>query len=277
MTEKNYKILKTIFTAMLGLGVCVRLWQLISLIDFETGFFYNHRHPAVYIFYALVVIGSVGMIATEKIFYKAVKAGKEKSFTGIAGIGQAVMGIVMLITSISGIKTLSETVSGIGMHFKAINQAMGGMVFVLLPIFGIIGGAVLLVHAFCSISGRHFEDKISILSLMPVFWALFKVMACFTETASYIKQSDLFVFVFIWVFTMVGMLVYNRKLTGIGFADTAYLMYPVSICAVVFSLMGILDSVFAKTVDGILLSAAALLFFACLLPAKNTEDNTVKE
>lgn len=265
--EKSYKILNIVFLGVFLIAAFIRLYQLAANYDYTTGFFINHNNPTVYIFYALCVLITFGFIMTEKLHSDPETLTSAKP-GALAGIGQLLLGVIMLI---GGFKLFSNLTPYFGIisseGFKVFSKQIGGIVFLLIPIFQVLSGLVFILHSVSSFTKQNFASKLSVLNLLPVFWGLFKVIECFTVTASYLKQSEIFVEVFTYVFAMIAFLGYARWLANIGVKESGVFFRPTSVLASGFSLLACFAYIFTGintgklSIIGIAPFAALFVFF----------------
>ena len=272
MTEKKSKI-TLIFALMPALAVIVRIISLATIYDFETGFFTNHSNPLVAVFYVLCVLGLVGGAVAEKIVL-----GKDGSSPRI--IPSKVSGIAGLLTSaamiydarpgLSDVLSAARTVSG----FKAVSSLLGGTVNILIPVFEILAALVIIVLSALALTGKHIEAKIAPAVLIPVFWALCNIIRTFSITASYIKQSQIFVELFFWLTATVAFLAYARRICNIGLKESGYFFRPASFGVCAFAVMMIAFFVFTGNYSRLPVVAGVLIFFAAALiaPTKATDE-----
>lgn len=270
----NFKITKFIFAGLMLAAFIIRIIQLTTIFDFETGFFTNHNNPLVIIFYFLTVISFIGLTVTEYAgkdtysrFFSDVNNVETKVLTNrITGFAQIILAALILFDSRSGIISIIDAKNKYGLFsIEYIAEELGGKVYILVPIFGILSVLTLIIHAVSSITAKHFEEKTPIISLLPVFWSILKVIETFTVTASYIKQSELYVEIFAFTFSMIAFLGYSRIICNIGIKESGRFFVPASFSAAIFSLMAFVYGIFASEIKENIIFAGLFIFFISLV------------
>lgn len=264
------KKVKYISAALLLLAFILRIIQLSVLFDFETGFFTNHSSPLVFIFYFLTVAGALGLFISEFAAKDindrfGMKDSDRVRTNRLTGITQIILGALIIFASKPGVSAIIEARKAAGSSVKLISAQLGGTIFLLIPVFGILSSIAIILHAVCALTVNHFEEKIPVISLFPVFWSLFNVIGCFTITASYIKQSELFVEIFAFVFGMIAFLGFGRAVCNIGLSESGKFFIPSAFLSSVFSLMAFTYGCFSGEIKEHLVFFGLFLYFISLV------------
>ena len=198
-----------------GALVLLRVYQTLSLIDPDTGFFRANAGVTVPLFYILAVglalltpaacylcpLSKAEYIAAEKRPLHAVAC----LLFAVAVLGDS----ISLFTS-GAVNDVSQS------SVRHILSQNNGRLVNATAVLGVIAAVAL---ALCSVSffaGKELTKKAKVLYLAPALWALCKTMSYFTINASYLNNTSLLVCIFADVFLMVFFFEYARKVTGIA-------------------------------------------------------------
>ncbi|MCH5198628.1 MAG: hypothetical protein J1E34_06945 [Oscillospiraceae bacterium] len=222
--------------AFLGL----RAYQAFALLDPESGFFTDRGNLTVKLFFllaaALVIITPLLLYLTPLSKAEYIEP-KEHFFHGLISLG---LGLTAGYNS-----------------FELMRSSGAEKTVLPLMISGAAAGIVFIIDAVGFFSKGKIVQKLKILNLIPVIWALFLTINNFTLTTSYLNNTALLINIFADAFLMIFLFQYAKKFSGIyGDANSPSFIY--------FALMSALLEIssFISSLISVLAKGSSASFFA---------------
>lgn len=215
ITGKNEKLnpLLGLYIAagLLIAAIPVRLYQLFTIIEHDTGF-YKAVDRSVYIMYALAALAVIASYAVATLA-KNVPASKspyrKNKFLAVTSIILGI-GIVLDVVSAAStfiIKARSFTAAGISF----LGTADQGQIPVLFEaVLGIFAAIYLLVFGISYIDGRTTYSQYKFLAITPFFWAIARLVTKLISKIAYVNVSDLMLEIFGLAFMMIFFMSFAR-------------------------------------------------------------------
>ena len=219
--------------------VPVRIYQYLSIIEPETGF-YSSQNFSVYIIYAVMLFSVVFSFITAFIGRKTVAVKRIIDAPKInacafllAGIGfasDAVASVVEFIDiygkySYNPALTLS----------KYLSQE-GGKIILIQAVFAVISAVYFALLAGSAFSKKDIAPKLRVMSLGATIWAVMKLLMMFKTKISFINVSDLFIELFACAFLMLFFFYFAVNLSQVDKGESYYKLFAYGIPGAVFSL-----------------------------------------
>ena len=230
---EKFDITKLAFVtaALTALMLALRFYQLTALTDPATGFFTDHSHLTVPLFYVLAVGGVLAIVA---LAYLACGTGSGKTahrrdlFLAAASVGFAVP---LAMEGVNGCSTLVTYIRSY-YNFKDAVSALGGYIYLVAPVFALLSAIAMALNGVSFAAGKPLIRKLKLLLLCPALWAFFQTIGYFKITASYVKVSQLMLTIFADAFLMLFLFEYARFVSGIGIRESIHSFYGAGYTAV---------------------------------------------
>lgn len=221
ITGKNEKLnpLLGLYIAagLLIAAIPVRLYQLLTLLEQDTGF-YKAVDRSVYVMYALAaaaVIASYGIAVLAKNIPASKSPYRKNRFLAVSSIALGV-GIVLDVVSAASafiIKARNFTAAGISF----LGTADQGQIPILFEaVLGIFAAIYLLVFGISYIDGRTTYSQYKFLAITPFFWAMSRTVIRLLSKIAYVKVSDLMLEIFGIAFMMIFFMSFARISSGLS-------------------------------------------------------------
>lgn len=215
ITGKNEKLnpLLGFYIAMCLLiaSIPVRLYQLLNIIEVNTGF-YKAVDRSVYIMYILAV---AALIASYLIALLAKNVPASKSpyrknrFLAVTSILLGVGIVLDVVSAVSAfiIKAKSFAAAGI----SVLGTADQGQIPILLEaVLGVFAAIYILVFGISYIDGRTTYSQYKFLAITPFFWSMSRLIMRLISKISYVNVSDLMLEIFGIAFMMIFFMSFAR-------------------------------------------------------------------
>lgn len=224
-----------------ALSLCVllplRVYQVTSIIDPETGFFTDSSFT-VPLFY---ILGGAVAAALMILSYMNDKANRTRNcavkskLLGAISVITAISIMYGSVTSISGFVKLSSEYSLL-MHnvsFTSYLTQSGATALLLKSVFGILTGVFFCVYAISCFSDKMKLSSVKILSAAPVAWAICRIVYRFIEKISFVNVSDLLLELIMLVFIIMFLLAFAQVVTDVTPEISAWRLYGCGLPAAV--------------------------------------------
>lgn len=258
----------------------VRVYQILKLIETETGFYSDVNNWSVIALYA--ILGAVAAIVflfsyLSKNIPAAVMPEKKKIPLGIVSV---IMSLSFLTDIVTQASILREASGGAGISYygnifgflRATQTLQNGLEIV----FAVLSCIYMLVFAVSFLTGNKLYDKVKVLALSPFAWCIFRIFARITKKISFIQVSDLlfeiigitFLMIFFFTFARVASNVNCENSMWSTFAcgiSSALVMLTYSIPRLMLMITGNADRISAGTSFEICDIAAAVFIIVFLI------------
>lgn len=192
--------------AALIIAVPLRIYQYINIINPETGF-YDEKNASVFILYAIltvaVVLGIFIPFSRKNTMKMVPVSTKSIGFTVVS----LIFAVALIVDSASQLMDYFDLFSsGAAMTTDSLKDyisAQGGTILLLQAVFGGLSAVYFFVTGVTVGLGNSDSSKFKILALMPVVWSIFRLLYRFKRTISFINVSDLFLELFLVVFSLL--------------------------------------------------------------------------
>ena len=237
--------------AVLFLGV--RLFQNLTQIDAETGFFSKNHGLNVAL---LVVCSALLVICLPVLLYLTPLPRPERITVRKAPLHSVtnVLLAVGVLLSMSGARAeIGEALATNGVGFSLKTAWTYAKIPGLNYVFAVLAIAVLLLDAVAFATGKDLIAKTKALQILPAVWGLGTVLRLFTITVSYKNNTTLMLAIFGSVFLTLFLFEYARKIAGVGGDLNSPSFYATGILAAVC-----LTSVGLATIPGLFNAGSAV-------------------
>ncbi|MGI6745116.1 MAG: hypothetical protein BWY46_00460 [Firmicutes bacterium ADurb.Bin300] len=235
------KYLLFLFVIILLVTLPVRVYQLFSIVETETGF-YTTDDSTIVLLYVILGIFSAFTIGLSYLSAEIPSPQLPEAKNKLIGTASAILG-VGLLWNVAGdiiaiLKNMSAKISLIGEGlFSRIFSEQGGFVTIFKTVAAFLGAVYLFV--FCV---SHFEGKASykdqkILAIMPMFWAMCSLITCLMQEISYIRISELMLEMCLYVFAMLFLMNFARVSSGIASEGVMWQIFGFGFPAALFGIL----------------------------------------
>lgn len=230
---KNRKIImneRAFFTVSAVLGVLllgVRVYQMLAITDYETGFFTEPKNFTVTVFYVLFVL-FVAFTAVLSAFsetrMRSAFSPKPDPFLAGAGLFLSV-GLAASCKTLIG--SLIDNVNASHMTVSAYIKANKAYSEVIAPVFAVLSVVVVFAVAVGALTGKPLAGKLRLMLLCPAMFMFTVCVKYFGITASYLKEPQFMLLIFATAFFMLFMFEFARYISGIA-AENSKCIYTAS-------------------------------------------------
>ncbi len=239
----DIKKLSVVSLALLVLMLALRFWQLSALTDPATGFFTNHSHLTVPLFYVLSIGAVLAIVALAYLASGAGTGRTEHKQDFVLAAASVLFAVPLAMEGVKGIREVLTYVKSF-YSFKDAVSALGGYIYIVAPIFALLSAAAMLLNGVSFATGKPLIRKLKLLILCPTLWAFFLTISYFKITVSYVKVSQLMLTIFADAFLMIFLFEYARLISGIGIKESVHSFYGAGFAAVFLLLATELPNLF---------------------------------
>ncbi len=221
ITGKNEKLnpLLSLYIAagLLIAAIPVRLYQLLTIIEHDTGF-YKAVDRSVYVMYALAALAVICSYAVATLA-KNVPASKspyrKNKFLAVTSI---ILGIGVVLDVVSAASTFiikARSFMSAGISF--LGTADQGQIPILFEaVLGVFAAIYLLVFGISYIDGRTTYSQYKFLAITPFFWSISRLVTRLISKIAYVNVSDLMLEIFGIAFMMIFFMSFARISSGLS-------------------------------------------------------------
>ncbi|MGN0464371.1 MAG: hypothetical protein ACI4GA_06735, partial [Acutalibacteraceae bacterium] len=212
---------------IISLVICLilRFYHSIKLIDAETGF-YSSKNFTVPLFYIVLAAACLFMLIGAFLSANNRKLEPEKALTRNKPLGAVsiILSVCFFTESLQSVLTAlysrANSVYVTDVSYFAQSMKNGYIPNILVSVFAVISAAYFIIFAAnclkkeCRIASR------KIFALMPIGWALMKLVSLFVKQISFLRVSDLFLEIAAMIFTAIFLLSAAQCVSGV-YSDVA--------------------------------------------------------
>lgn len=258
------KHLIIIFAVSLVVALPLRVYQLIALVNPESGF-YDNSDFSVPILYGVAavftVLITVFCFISKSIPSPEIKIGKNPilgiaSLLAAGGMAWDVITIETRLIPQTGGYVNADMFRSL---FSVYLEENGGAFLLAELLFAVLSVFYFIVFAVSHFEGKPHYKKLKLLALSPLCWSMAVLVSKLTKAISFMKVSELLFEIFMFVFVMLFFLTFARICSGV-FTEN--------------SMWGVFGYGFASAFFGALVTVPRLVvLFAGLNPVENYEFN----
>ncbi len=192
-----------IFVAAAIIALPVRTLQYFTILESDTGFF-SMNDWSVYLLAAVCAAAILaflllGFIKRKKIDYSLEVTKRPGQgilcFTAAAGILISTIGIVVELMNSDSFSSDNKTEN---------------LILAIQAVFALFSAVYFVAMGSSLVSGKTNGSEYRLISLAPVIWSIFRLVARFTRTISYIKVSDLMLEMLMLVFFIMFFMAFAQ-------------------------------------------------------------------
>lgn len=238
----NPFILFIFFIVAVVIALPLRVYQLMTNIQPETGFWVNASHFSIPILYAVLGIGTVLPLLLSFMYKKGLgktEAQGEKKVAG--GVISFLTAAGLAVNAISrygafsdlyfAYSTSSQELSMMSYLSKSGATAMG-----LEAFFAVVSAIFFIMLAIALLTGKD-PSEYKLLAIMPVFWAIFRIMHRFMRKISFLNVSELFLELLMIVFLLMFFMAFAQVTAKVNGKGMEWKLFAYGLPAALFCLL----------------------------------------
>ncbi|MBO5359315.1 MAG: hypothetical protein J6B25_00590 [Clostridia bacterium] len=242
----------TVLISIAALSLCallpLRVYQVTTLIDPETGFF-TSNHFTIPLMYA---IGAAVIIALPVLSFLNSKANRARNCV----VKSTSLGIISILTALG--MTYDSIVSVLG--FMQINSEYsvaahnikystyltqsGAAALIAEGITGILAAFFFSIYAVSCFRKESKLSSFALISVTPTLWAISRIVLKFLEKISFVNISDLLLELIMLAFMIMFMLTFAQVVTGTSPEISAWRLFGCGLPAAVMAFITCVPRIF---------------------------------
>lgn len=247
MNTRNAKtvnpfVLFIIFIASVILALPFRVYQLMVNVESDTGFWIDRTHFSVYVLYAIVALGTVLPMVLSLVYKSGlgkVEPVAEKKTLG--GGLSFLMAAGLLNDAIARYSSFSDlyydySVAGIGTPMLSYLSKSGALAMGLEAFFAVVSAIYFIMLGIAWFTEKD-PSEYKLLAVMPVFWAIFRIMHRFMRKISFLNVSELFFELLMIVFLMMFFMAFAQITSRVNGKGLEWKLYAYGLPAALFCLI----------------------------------------
>lgn len=209
-SEKINPLYSLYITAgLLCVAIPFRVYQLLSLIESDTGF-YKEINWSVYLMYAVCILAVLVPYVLTLLAKNVPESRAVYRKNKLLAAASFIFGVGIAADAITAFSTLILVKQGY------LTQATSIVPALFQGIFGILAAIYIIVFGISYIDGRTTYSKYKLLALCPLVWAAVRLVMRFVKKISYVNVSDLMLELFAIAFMMLFLLSFARISSGLS-------------------------------------------------------------
>lgn len=237
----NPFVLFVVFIASVILTLPLRVFQLMVNVESETGFWIDHKHFSVFVVYAIVALGTVLPIVLSLVYKsglgKIESAAEKKPLGGVLSFLMAGGLIVDAITRYTSFSELYFEYSAYGDTTLVSYLSKSGALAMGLEAFFAVVSAIFFIMLGIAWLTEKDPSEYKLLAVMPVFWAIFRIMHRFMRKISFLNVSELFFELAMIVFLMMFFMAFAQVTAKVNGKGLEWKLYAYGLPAAMFCLI----------------------------------------
>ena len=247
MNNQKYETVNpfTLFVFFIGSAIVLlplRVYQLLTQILPETGFWKDSGHFTVPIFYAVLALGTLLSIIFSLLYRKGL--GKIEESTDrkpIGGIICFVNAVGLVINAIMRYRTFSDLYYEYSNSYTSstlVNylSKSGALAMGLEAFFAVVSAIFFIMLGIALLTGKD-PSEYKLLAIMPVFWGIFRIMYRFMRKISFLNVSELFLELLMIVFLLMFYMAFAQVTAKVGEKGLEWKLFAYGIPAAMFCLL----------------------------------------
>lgn len=206
-----------IAAGLLIAAIPVRLYQLLNIIEQDTGF-YKAVDRSVYVMYilaALALLASYGVSVLAKNIPASKSPYRKNKFLAVTSIVLGVGIVLDVVSAVSDFIIKARSFVSAGISF--LGTADQGQIPILCEaVLGVFAAIYLLVFGISYIDGRTTYSQYKFLAITPFFWSIARLVTRLISKIAYVNVSDLMLEIFGIAFMMIFFMSFARISSGLS-------------------------------------------------------------
>ena len=238
----NPFVLFIVFIASVILALPLRVYQLMVNVESGTGFWIDRSHFSIYVLYAIAAVGTVLPIVLSLVYKsglgKVEPVAEKKTLGGVISFAMAIGLLVDAITRYTAFSDLyfGYTVSGDSTTMVSYLSKSGALAMGLEAFFAVVSAIYFIMLGIAWLTEKD-PSEYKLLAVMPVFWAIFRIMHRFMRKISFLNISELFFELLMIVFLMMFFMAFAQITAKVNGKGLEWKLYAYGLPAALFCLI----------------------------------------
>jgi len=204
-----------ISVVLMCIGILVacpmRIFQMLKNVDPATGFYINYDSVMIIILYAVLALVAVLILVLSYLSGRIPASIAPKGRQVPLAITSLVFALTLFYDSVSKYFVGTQETATI-----IQNTGSTSMIHHFRSLAAVLAGLYLIVLFISYISGNELYKKVKILSLMPLFWTLARILERITVVISIVRVSELLFEICALVFLMMFFMSFARVVSDVN-------------------------------------------------------------
>ncbi len=198
-----------IIAGLLCVAIPFRTYQLLSLIENDTGF-YKEINWSVYLMYALCILAVLVPYVLTLLAKNVPESRAVYRKNKLLAVSAFIFGAGLVADAVTALSTLVLAYQGyLTAEISLVPTALQG-------VFGILSAIYIFIFGISYIDGRTTYTRYKLLALSPLVWSVARLIIRFVKKISYVNVSDLLLELFAIAFMMLFFLAFARISSGLS-------------------------------------------------------------
>lgn len=189
----------------------MRIFQMLKNVDPATGFYINYDSVMIIILYAVLALVAVLILVLSYLSGRIPASIAPKGRQVPLAITSLVFALTLFYDSVSKYFVGTQETATI-----IQNTGSTSMIHHFRSLAAVLAGLYLIVLFISYISGNELYKKVKILSLMPLFWTLARILERITVVISIVRVSELLFEICALVFLMMFFMSFARVVSDVN-------------------------------------------------------------
>lgn len=242
MKSVNPFVLFVVFIASVILALPFRVYQLMVNVESGTGFWIDRTHFSIFVLYAIAAIGILVPFVLSLVYKSGLgktEAAAEKKPLG--GVLSFLMAAGLLVDAISRYTSFSDlyfdySVTGTDVSLMTYLSKSGALAMGLEAFFAVVSAIFFIMLGIAWLTEKD-PSEYKLLAVMPVFWAIFRIMHRFMRKISFLNVSELFFELLMIVFLMAFFMAFAQVTAKVNGKGLEWKLYAYGLPAALFCLV----------------------------------------
>lgn len=219
------------------LAVPIRTYQLVNIIEPETGFFVK-QDPSVIILYVLLAVACLVLFIMSFICGLLPRPELPKQKNMVLTVFAILLAVAFVIDF--GMQ-LSNFIKIVGLYDTSkIKGAMyfvksGGGAVIVQSIFALLSSVYFVIFSISYIKGCSKFESFRVLALSPILWGLCRIIHRFIEPISFKNVSELIIQLFMIATMLMFFLAFARVASKVNHLESTWVIYGAGLSTAVLA------------------------------------------
>ena len=243
MKKVNPFMFFVIFIVSVIFALPFRVFQLMVNVEAGTGFWKNHAHFSVPVFYVILALATVLPILFSLIYKNGLgkidAVGEKKPVGGAISILAAaglVVNAIVRYRDFSDLYFSYTSGSAATQPMMTYLSKSGAVAMGLEAFFAVLSAIFFLMLGIAWFTGKD-PSEYKLLAIMPVFWSIFRIMHRFMRKISFLNVSELFLELCMIVFLLMFFMAFAQVTAKVNGKGLEWKLFAYGLPAALFCLL----------------------------------------
>ena len=257
LLNSGFGIGNIVFIAAVILALPLRIYQYVAgILEPGTGF-YAENNWSIYVLYAVLLAAAVASVVIGLTKKKTLDFSYEAVKNPLVGIASALSAAGLIIDVFTHLNALGE--SHPSLYADTAPAGLPSYNILLIQIIvSLIAALFFVILTIGSLSGKTSGTEYRIISLVPVFWSIIRMVGRFMRTISYVRVSELLFEMVMLMFMIMFFMAFAQSNSKVNEKDciwkvaayglpAALLALVCSVPRIILSLIGSADLIYSQS------------------------------